>query len=443
MKKINFIPALLGLALSLGACSNDTPVVPENTLQKGDPTYTAFSIKMNAPASRAAGEDENADICEQTISDMNIYIFSGGVLEVAAKPVIEDYVTVPVAVTTGEKVVYAVATSLIDKTEAELSFVEEETLLTTFEKTLFAAVKEKIAAEDAFTMIGSTKATIVKCTEDQAKLNPIKINVDRAAAKLQVKYGDDVKVRETLNASFGNAEFSAAQQAREMYVSLGNRFTPLGTAVKNNGTYPGLLPVPATFEDGYFLPAVTDYTPTFSANDYTGECIAEAPVTGNTTFALVRVKCTPSGKLYNNKNLPADGTFYVAARNDAATATWIFASDEEYKMIYFASESDARAYITAAKLGNDYKAYKYEKGLAYYRVNLINDAEATDLSLKYRVVRNNYYRVNVTAIKALGAPTAPGVVPTNPDTPIEQDSYMAAEITVDPWTAHDQDSELQ
>ena len=84
-------------------------------------------------------------------------------------------------------------------------------------------------------------------------------------------------------------------------------------------------------------------------------------------------------------------------------------------MIYFASETDAKKYITDNKLGSDYKAYKYDKGQAYYRVNLMNDPESEDLSLKYRVVRNNYYRVNITAIKALGAPTGTGVVPTDPE----------------------------
>lgn len=111
-------------------------------------------------------------------------------------------------------------------------------------------------------------------------------------------------------------------------------------------------------------------------------------------------------------------------------------------MIYFASETDAKKYITDNKLGSDYKAYKYDKGQSYYRVNLMNDPESEDLSLKYRVVRNNYYRVNITAIKALGAPTGTGVVPTDPETPIEQDSWMAAEITVKPWTAHEQNTEF-
>lgn len=441
MKKA-ILPALAGAMLFLGACSSEEPVKPEASLQKGEPTYTAFSIKMNTPAARAAEDDDNADAVEQSISDINIYIFSGGVLEVMSKPEINDYVTVPVAVSTGEKVIYAVATDLLDGDNA-IAFTEESTLLTTFESTLFNALEEKTAQSEAFTMIGRTKATITKCTEAQALQNPVKIDVDRAAAKLQVKYGEGVTVRETLKATFGSACFTPAQQARQMYVTLGSNYTPLGTAIRNNGTYPGLLSVAAAYADEDMKAAVEAYDAAFEANAYTGECVVAAPTTGNTTFALVRVKCTPTGKLYGNKTLPADGTFWVAARNYAETATWIFASDAEYNMIYFANETDAKKYITDNKLGSDYKAYKYDKGQAYYRVNLMNDPESEDLSLKYRVVRNNYYRVNITAIKALGAPTGTGVVPTDPDTPIEQDSWMAAEITVKPWTAHEQNTELQ
>ena len=435
--KCKFLTSLAGLALIFSACSSDAPVGGEqNKVEKGDPTYASFTIKMKKNT-RAAGDDENADAPEQTINDLNVYIFSGGVLEKAARPEVNEYVTVPIAVTTGQKVVYAVNGDL------GIELTEETTKLADFEKALFAALEENIAVADQFTMIGKADATIVKCTEAQALANPIRVNVDRAAAKVQVIYGAEVKVRPTLAATFGNAEFALAQQARQMYVTLGARFTPLGAKVNGNGTYPGLVQIPATYPDNYFIAAPSEVSAASADNKYTGECVVAAPTTGNVTFSLVRLKCTPTGKLFGGKSLPADGSFWVAARNDAPTASWIFAADENYDMIYFASESDARKYITDARLGSSYKAYKYDKGLAYYRVNIINNDEATDLSEKYRTLRNNYYRINVTDIRALGAPTGPGVVPTDPDTPIEQDSWLAAEIDVRPWTLHVQDTPLQ
>lgn len=437
--KLKFLSLLSGLALLAGACSSENAVEPtENRIVKGEPSYASFSIRMAKPT--RAESDNNADQCEQNINTINIYIFSAGVLETSATPEIDSDVTVPVAVSTGEKIIYAISSEKLG-----LEVENEITTLATFEKQLFDALASNIAEEDNFVMIGREKATVIKCTPAEATKNPVKINVDRAAAKLQVMFKqDEVTVRSTINADFSACQFTPAQCAKQMYITRVNEgmYTPLGEKVKNNGTYPGLTSVPETFGDDDFCNAVEEYSPTYAENRYMGECVVKSPTTGNTTFALVRAKATPKEKLYGNKNLPNDGTFWVAARNISASASWIFASDNDYKIIYFASKADTEKYIKDAKLGSDYKAYEYKQGLCYYRVNLIN-ADTEDLSMKYRVLRNNYFRANVTEIKNLGAPTGPGVVPDDPDTPIEQDSYIACEINVVKWVMHEDNVILQ
>ena len=307
---------------------------------------------------------------------------------------------------------------------------------------MLSALATDIAVPEEFLMIGSQKASVVKCTEAEAKAKPVAVTVTRAAAKLQVKYDTEaVTVRPTLNAAFGDAEFAVAQSSRQMYVTLKDgMYTPQGTA--SNGVYGGYEPAPATFEDGYFIKTVTDFTPGYDESKYTGENVVESPVTGNTTFAIVRLKVTPNA-YYNNGRANSNGDFWVAARNDKKTATWIFASDESYNLLYFATEKAAKDYISAAKLGSSYTAVKYAEGLSYYRVNIITDITATDFSQKYCVKRNNYYKINVTDIKALGAPTAPGVVPTDPDQPLESDSWLAADITCADWNPIDQNATLQ
>lgn len=155
-------------------------------------------------------------------------------------------------------------------------------------------------------MIGSQKASVVKCTEAEAKAKPVAVTVTRAAAKLQVKYDTEaVTVRPTLNAAFGDAEFAVAQSSRQMYVTLKDgMYTPQGTA--SNGVYGGYEPAPATFEDGYFIKTVTDFTPGYDESKYTGENVVESPVTGNTTFAIVRLKVTPNA-YYNNGRANSNG----------------------------------------------------------------------------------------------------------------------------------------
>lgn len=441
----SFAAAAMATMMTLASCSSDEPVGGDQSqLFKGDNTYTAFAISMANRSSRAVTTDENADEVEQAIQSIRIYIFSGGVLEVKANPTISDYVTNPVQVTTGEKLIYAVTSETIGQSLDSKMTVATSTVQD-FEKELFTSLSSDIANSGNFTMIGSSRATVLKWNEAQAKENAIGVEVERAAAKVQVKYTTEgtgaVNISEHLNATFGDAYFTIGQSARRMYVNLDSRYTELGDKDSNTGTFKGLVPVPSTGDLG-FIEAPAAYDKKFDKNKYTAECVVETPTTGNVTFAIVRVKATPTN-IYNDKNLPADGSFWTLARHDASTATWVFASDEGYHILYFDSESDANNYKTSNNLESAYTATKYDGGLSYYRVNIKTNPDSEDMSQKYRVLRNYCYHINVTDIKGLGAPTAPGVVPTDPDTPIEQDNFMVAEIDIKPWTVTEQNESLQ
>lgn len=444
MKLKKLFAALLCTSLLITGCSSDDSLIKgTDNVESGEPSYAAFSIRMGSGITRT-DNDENADAEEETISSVKLFIFSNGVLEVAAEPELDENVTIPVAVRTGQKVVYAVTNNHIS-----LTATEGTTLLSDFEKSLFSALDSDIAINGEFPMIGRANATVLKCTQQEAKESPLSMEVDRATAKLQVKFDSEtLKVYPTINADFSDCEYAPAQAAKQMYLTLlDGLYTPLGTSDDEIvGTYPGLVSVPATFEDDddYFSAAVSSFSPAYSANRYMGENVAAEPTTGKVTFALIRLKATPKGKLYGDKDLPADGTFYVAARNVGGKSTWVYASDENYNIVYFADEEDAAAFIEEKNLSDDYAPYKFDKGQCYYRVNILNTSDTSlSLSERYRVVRNNYYRVNVTEIKNLGAPTAPGVVPDDPDTPLEQDSFISCEINIVPWTLHDQNGVLQ
>lgn len=128
----------------------------------------------------------------------------------------------------------------------------------------------------------------------------------------------------------------------------------------------------------------------------------------------------------------------MLAKHDAETASYIFAADKEYNILYFSDESVASNLITDAGFDESYEVFKYENGHTYYRVNLVtNPSAAADGPDKYCALRNHFYKISVTDIKALGAPNAPGVVPTDPDQPLESDAWLATTILIDPWTAVD------
>ena len=437
-------------AMTMSSCSSDTPVDATENIARGETTYATFNLSLKTTGSRANGDD-NADEREQTVNKMHLYIFGGGILEV--DHAITDSYTFgnkvgPVQLTTGEKVVYAVAGDL-KVNDAEFTATVESTRLSDFEKILFDALADDIATADNFLMAGKEEVTVTKSTE-QAPCQ-VSVSITRAATKTQLKYGGEdgaVNVRPTINATFADAKFVMMQCAETMWLTPGN-YTQ-ASKVNNKGTYSGYTEVPNTVDENLFCDAVTDFSENLDNSRYTGEAYNENPVTGNTTFALVRLKATPkqicdsydkNTKTYKySGSLGSNGTFWVLAKNVAATGSFIFASDNEYNILYFANQSKANTAKTALGLGTDWKAYEYTNGNVYYRVNLMTNPDATDLKEKYCALRNHFYKITVTDIKALGAPNAPGVVPTDPDQPLESDAWLDATIDAEPWVAIDMDN---
>ncbi len=465
MKKTIFASMLMGVMLAMGtSCSSEVPTGgEENRLQLGDPSFATFTVFINTGETRAGGDD-NADVVEQTISEVNFYIFSGGVLEKTHKQVVTDQAApIPVAVSTGTKTIYAVTTGILD---GNRNIIEQTTTASDFEKTLLSALCDdkteggiNIATRNKFLMIGKqTQIYISKCTEQEAAdENPVKIGVDRAAAKVQVVYPDDstgpesengaVQVAAVINASFSNPEFDVAQTIKQMRLRIDpsnsdltkRTFSPIGEN-DGTGTYTGLNPVSS--DKMAFIPASRSANADFSSNKYTGECVAQTPVSGNSTFAIVRLACKPKA-IYGDKNL-SEGTFYVLGYHYDDTATWSFLTADDKKIIYFASTEDAEAYKTAAGVSlESYKVYEYMNGLCYYRIDLVHDMDTDEGTEIHKIIRNNYYRAKVKKIDALGSPDVEGLVPGNPDTPIQKDSYISAEITVNPWFPHDWDVTLE
>ena len=461
------VAALMGLA---SCSSNEGPETGTRT--KGESTYASFRVSVASNGTRAEGDEGLAE--EQRIAQMQLYVFAEGILEAHETVTLdENGKTTPIKITTGEKIIYAIASPITGESSylttgdpgAEIPAVVETTKLANFQAQLFHALNTQIADENQFVMIGrSDKVAVVKCKEAEAETkNLVRIDIDRATAKALVKYVSEgenaVKVRETINATFSDAKFLVAQAAKEMVMTPYNQlsqiatgvYTPLGSKTEDNGTYSGYTEMPdvtiASFKD-----ACTDWTDAAKCSEfeYFAENRTETPVTGNTTFALIRLKATPnaiySGAKANTATNKVDltpgsknasGDFWAVVKHDAKTGSLVYASDAEYKILYFTSEAAANQYITAAKLPSDYAAYKFTGGLVYYRVNLVTDKDSEDLSLKYRVDRNSYYQINVTDIKALGAHDGGDVVPTDPDQPLDPEGWLVAQITVRKWTVVD------
>lgn len=447
MKTKSIIAGMLSTMLLAVGCNKEdggNRVTPE----AGVKTYASFSVSLLNQSTRAASNDPNAVTEETKISDLYIYIFNGGVLETKGQITLntDNKGITALATTTGTKTIYAVpnyeAIGAIGSLQSD------------FEKQLIDATD--IAEENGFFMAGKTEATLTKRTEDEAKqeVNLIQISVARGAAKVQMQFGTNVPVKPVVNATVTNARFTLAQQNTKMFLAkytYGYMGDVGQTDTDNNGTYDHLTKLPTTDDELKWINAVTTYDNAFDNSKYLAENVNQTPTTGNTSYVLVELTVKPtqtsdaSGN-FSSSNLGENADFWVIVKHDAASGDIIFAAKEDAqnvnKILYFAAESDANTYLTTntANLTN-YKVVKYEKGKSYYRLN-IRDIRENNLTKKYAVNRNHYYKVNITEISNLGFNAAAGTIPTNPTTPLETQTYISADITIEAWTVVDMNEPL-
>lgn len=444
MKTKSIIAGMLSTMLLAVGCNKEdggNRVTPE----AGVKTYASFSVSLLNQSTRAASNDSNAVAEETKISDLHIYIFNGGVLETKGKITLDgnNKGTSALATTTGTKTIYAVPN--YDAT-GDIGSLQSD-----FEKQLIDAAD--IAEENGFFMAGKTEATLIERTEDEAKLddNLIKIPVARGAAKVQMQFGTNVPVKPVVNAKVANAKFTLAQQNSQTYLAkLVDGVSPKGKKAEqedkeNDGTYDHLMKLPTTDDEFKWINAGTTYQNTYATSKYLAENVNENPTTGNTSYVLVSLQVTPQAKANGDGNvietpLTPGTTFYVLAKEEVSSGKITFASKDD-KILYFEQETDANTYKTVDQSVADYMVLKYTNGISYYRLN-IRDIRKTNLTEKYAVNRNHYYKVNITEISNLGFNTAAGTIPTDPTTPLETQTYISADITIEAWTVVDMNEPL-
>lgn len=445
MKTKSIIAGMLSTMLLAVGCNKEdggNRVTPE----AGVKTYASFSVSLLNQSTRAVSNDLNAVTEETKISDLYIYIFNGGVLETKGQITLntDNKGTTALATTTGTKTIYAVPNY---SAKGDIGSLQSD-----FEKQLIAATD--IAEENGFFMAGKAEATLTEKTQEQAieDANLIKISVVRGAAKVQMQFGDNVPVKLVVNASVANAKFTLAQQNSQTYLAklTAGEFSPKGktaeqTDTDHDGTYDHLMKLPTTDDELKWIDAGTTYQNTYATSKYLAENVNQTPTTGNTSYVLVSLQVTPRAKAdaagtVTNGGFTQGATFYVLAKKEAASGKITFALKDK-QILYFEQETDATTYKTAQGNLNDYEVLAYTNGISYYRLN-IRDIRENDLTKKYAVNRNHYYKVNITEISNLGFNTAAGTIPTDPTTPLETQTYISADITIEAWTVVDMNEPL-
>lgn len=445
MRTKSIIAGMLSTMLLAVGCNKEdggNRVTPE----AGVKTYASFSVSLLNQSTRTTSNDPNAVTEETKISDLYIYIFNGGVLETKGKITLntDNKGTSALATTTGTKTIYAVPNY---SAKGDIGSLQSD-----FEKQLIAATD--IAEENGFFMAGKTEATLTERTEDEAKqdANLIKISVARGAAKVQMQFGTNVPVKPVVNATVAEAKFTLAQQNSQTYLAklFVEGFSPKGKTAEQkdedqNGTYDHLMKLPTMDDEFKWIDAGTTYQNTYATSKYLAENVNENPTTGNTSYVLVSLQVTPqttADDTGNVTNTPLTNgtTFYVLAKKELTSGKITFALKDN-QILYFKQKTDATTYKTTQGKLNDYEVLEYTNGISYYRLN-IRDIRKTALTEKYAVNRNHYYKVNITEISNLGFNTAAGTIPTNPTTPLETQTYISADITIEAWTVVDMNEPL-
>ncbi|MFQ9211628.1 MAG: Mfa1 family fimbria major subunit [Alistipes finegoldii] len=445
MKTKSIIAGMLSTMLLAVGCNKEdggNRVTPE----AGVKTYASFSVSLLNQSTRAASTDPNAVTEEIKIHDLYIYIFNGGVLETKGQITLDinNKGTTALATTTGTKTIYAVPNY---NAKGDIGSLQSD-----FEKQLIDATD--IAEENGFFMAGKTEATLTERTEEVAKqeANLIQISVARGAAKVQMQFGTNVPVKPVVNATVTNARFTLAQQNSHTYLAkLVDGVSPKGKKAEqldddNDGTYDHLMKLPTTDDELKWIDARTTYQNTYATSKYLAENVNQTPTTGNTSYVLVSLQVTPQAKADGTGAVIATPlmpgtTFYVLAKKEPTSGKITFALKDN-QILYFEQETDATTYKTAqGTILNDYEVLTYTNGISYYRLN-IRDIRETDLTKKYAVNRNHYYKVNITEISNLGFNTAAGTIPTDPTTPLETQTFISADITIEAWTVVDMNEPL-
>ncbi len=95
---------------------------------------------------------------------------------------------------------------------------------------------------------------------------------------------------------------------------------------------------------------------------------------------------------------------------------------------------------------NVQSAVLYQSAETFYYVDIKHLGAPSSLG-EYGVVRNHIYNVTVNAIGGYGSPVYEGttdtVTPTYPDTPEEEESFVAAQINILSWRLVDQEVDIQ
>lgn len=443
MKKFKFFAvAIAAMTVAFASCSKEHGA---DDLLSGDGTYMSISIEV-PPVTRATNDGAPK---EQVISDIMVYVVGSGTMHTASYTLAADFdapdgsgvrkCNKSIQTTVGEKTVYVVAnpTNALKGQLTNGAAVTTNILAGSEVNYINGTYDGNQTSLTSLTMTGYATATATKKDADEAKANPVAIELTRNVAKVVVK--DAVATVPVTGGTSTGRQFAMIAKAQNAYLG----------AQTNTAYYQAPAdPVPATYFNYYSTLGRTDNTGATSlswVNVNGGGTIVEDSRTawyalenrptrmleGNTTAAIIKATFKPT-----------DGTVVTAYDKDAATEAekrtmGNYSTGNFYVLKADKSYWTEAAYTTAIGtpdfVATDFTA-PYVNGVGYYYIDVMNGARVKG------VTRNSYYQLEINSITGPGSPTELPDGQKPGDETIEE-TQISVSIKMLPWdifiTGHD------
>lgn len=434
------------LTLLTAACASDpNPIdLPAPSQHEDAQAFINLSFDVADSKETRAGEELQSTEEEKKISKVALYVFNqAGVLEDSFKDCVVESNALKEDVklkSTGLKTIYAIAYD-----QLQMDPIPESPQIADFLNLTITSSKNQIASPAGFTMIGNIKQTPIVKGE-----NKLTIDMTRVAAKAQVM-NDPTTHQLTLgDITFSDIQFMVRQSSREISIG-GTKDFSSGLEKPQGSTYSHLSE--ATNDGESYTQSVTAFRSDNCA--YMAENPIPCNVTGKATFLSIKMKAKPSMVYQKDedgefKKVAFDAgqgkTIYAVGKTNPKTAVTAYAMNGNEVML-FGDLTEATTYCNEydPKNTNGYGVIAFTNGDVYYRVNIkhiegsVEDGNRTE---QYKVLRNTFYKINLTDVKALGNNSE--VIPTDADTPIDiTDVLLGVTFTVADWNGQDIDVSLE
>lgn len=435
MKTSKLIAVALALIIGLTNCKNSDP---DPIIEEGVPTSVRIILTQAKSQTRAA--DSNATDDEVALHNAYIFIYNtAGVFQdrhnltsgdFSYDGTGGDYHKASTTFTTisGRKIIHVA----VNIPEEMANFIQANGVSAVYELTDPSVLYSPGATLTGMGMFNVKEESHL--IEPDPANNTISIQVARFAAKVSVHAKADMIV-ETENETYENIKFSIGNYNTKLY--------PLQKAGYVDPNYDAAINLPAIpyqadFKDDLASTRFLEINPAdrTGINDFTVKYALENTSTnhlkGETTYAAIEATFIP-------KNWSTyDGTTLTTTSHTGAPIAPLYQLVTSSNIYYFANENDATTYNTS--IGGAGEIKEYAEGKCYYFVWL-NPGGSSGKTAPYDVLRNDYYKINITKINSVGA-TSPTIPDTEKPKKIEEDANISLTIEVLQWNKYEDDEIL-